>query len=86
VFFKSCSEANSVRDTLALVQSRPLPRLLAYNFQIHIGLVTFGTKAAVSQGITNAIENFRHKLNSIPLWEDENDDDVAMIWSVCRRA
>lgn len=38
-------------------------RLLAYSFQTHIGLVTFSTKASVSQDITNAIENFRHKLN-----------------------
>jgi uncharacterized protein YegL len=45
-------------------------RLLAYGFQTHIGLVTFGTKAVVSQSITNAIENFRHKLNDM----DANGD------------
>jgi hypothetical protein len=39
-------------------------RVLAYNFQTHIGLVTFGTTASLSQGITHAIENFRHQLNN----------------------
>jgi hypothetical protein len=38
-------------------------RVLAYNFQTHIGLVTFGTTASLSQEITHAIENFRHQLN-----------------------
>lgn len=40
-------------------------RLLAYNFQTHVGLVTFGTTASVSQDITHAIENFRHQLNNM---------------------
>ncbi|KAJ8116748.1 hypothetical protein OPT61_g1881 [Boeremia exigua] len=40
-------------------------RLLAYNFQTHVGLVTFGTTASVSQNITHAIENFRHQLNNM---------------------
>jgi hypothetical protein len=39
-------------------------RVLAYNFQTHVGLVTFGTTASLSQGITHAIENFRHQLNN----------------------
>jgi hypothetical protein len=39
-------------------------RVLAYNFQTHIGLVTFGTTASLSQSITHAIENFRHQLNN----------------------
>jgi hypothetical protein len=38
-------------------------RVLAYNFQTHIGLITFGTTASLSQGITHTIENFRHQLN-----------------------
>jgi hypothetical protein len=38
-------------------------RMLAYGFQTHIGLITFGSKASIVQGITNAVENFRHKLN-----------------------
>jgi uncharacterized protein YegL len=40
-------------------------RLLAYNFQTHIGLLTFSNKPSVSQRITHAIENFRHKLNNM---------------------
>ncbi|KAF2026042.1 hypothetical protein EK21DRAFT_116149 [Setomelanomma holmii] len=40
-------------------------RLLPYSFQTHIGLITFGTKASVAQAITNAVENFRHKLNNM---------------------
>jgi hypothetical protein len=52
-------------DVLKQMFDAFINRLLAYNFQTHIGLVTFGTKATVSQGITNAIENFRHKLNNM---------------------
>jgi len=40
-------------------------RLLAYNFQAHVGLVTFGTTATVSQNVTHAFENFRHQLNNM---------------------
>jgi hypothetical protein len=40
-------------------------RVLAYNFQTHIGLVTFGTTASLSQSITHAIENFRRQLNNV---------------------
>jgi NADH:ubiquinone oxidoreductase subunit 4 (subunit M) len=40
-------------------------RLLAYSLQTHIGLMTFGIKASVSQGITDAVENFRHNLNNM---------------------
>ena len=40
-------------------------RLLAYNFQTHMGLVTFQSSASISQGITHAIENFRHKVNKM---------------------
>lgn len=39
-------------------------RILAYNFQTHIGLVTFGTTASLLQKATHAIENFRHQLNN----------------------
>jgi hypothetical protein len=40
-------------------------RLLAYNLQTHVGLVTFGTSASLSQGITHAVEDFRHHLNNM---------------------
>ena len=58
-------------------------RLLAYSFRTHLGLVTFSTKPSVSQKITHAVEDFRHKLNnmtaagdtaiwdSIPLAQDQ---------------
>lgn len=40
-------------------------RLLAYNFQAHVGLVTFGSKASVTQKITPSVETCRHKLNNM---------------------
>ncbi|OCL07298.1 hypothetical protein AOQ84DRAFT_342003 [Glonium stellatum] len=40
-------------------------RLLAYNFQTHMGLITFHSTTKVSQNITHAVENFRHKLNDM---------------------
>jgi uncharacterized protein YegL len=52
-------------DVLKRMFDAYINRLLAYNFQTHIGLVTFSTKASVSQKITHAVENFRHKLNNM---------------------
>lgn len=40
-------------------------RLLAYNYQTHMGLITFQSSATVSQNITHAIENFRHRVNNM---------------------
>ncbi|KAH7330116.1 hypothetical protein BKA65DRAFT_51346 [Rhexocercosporidium sp. MPI-PUGE-AT-0058] len=40
-------------------------RLLAYGFNTHLGLISFQSSAAISQPITHAIENFRHKVNAI---------------------
>ncbi|KAF2789615.1 hypothetical protein K505DRAFT_341133 [Melanomma pulvis-pyrius CBS 109.77] len=40
-------------------------RLLAYNFQSHIGLVTIRSTATLDQEITHAVESFRHHLNQI---------------------
>ncbi|KAI4936692.1 hypothetical protein J4E86_011309 [Alternaria arbusti] len=40
-------------------------RLLAYNFQTHLGLITFSTRPSLSQEITHAVEEFRHKLNNL---------------------
>ena len=40
-------------------------RLLAYNYQTHMGLITFQSSATVTQKITHAIENFRHKVNGM---------------------
>jgi len=40
-------------------------RLLAYNFQTHLGLITFSTRPSLSQEITHAVEEFRHKLNNM---------------------
>ncbi|KAH5067630.1 peptidylprolyl isomerase [Parastagonospora nodorum] len=52
-------------DVLKQMFDAFINRLLAYNFQTYIGLVTFGSKATIAQGITNAVENFRHKLNNL---------------------
>ena len=52
-------------DILKQMFDAYINRLLAYNFQTHIGLVTFNTKASVSQKITHAVKNFRHKLNDM---------------------
>ncbi|EAT77244.1 peptidylprolyl isomerase [Parastagonospora nodorum] len=52
-------------DVLKQMFDAFINRLLAYNFQTHIGLVAFGSKASVAQPITNAVENFRHKLNNM---------------------
>lgn len=52
-------------DVLKQMFDAFINRLLAYNFQTHIGLVTFGSKASIAQPITNAVENFRHKLNDM---------------------
>ena len=52
-------------DVLKQMFDAYVNRLLAYNFQTHLGLTTFSTKASVSQKITHAVENFRHKLNNM---------------------
>ncbi|KAE8873449.1 hypothetical protein PTNB73_00081 [Pyrenophora teres f. teres] len=52
-------------DVLKQMFDAYINRLLAYNFHSHVGLVTFSTKALVAQKITNAVENFRHKLNNL---------------------
>ncbi|KAH5558945.1 peptidylprolyl isomerase [Parastagonospora nodorum] len=52
-------------DVLKQMFDAYINRLLAYNFQTHLGLVTFGSKASIAQPITNAVENFRHKLNNM---------------------
>tara|TARA_R110002003_G_scaffold48_14_gene4033 strand:+ start:19078 stop:22614 length:3537 start_codon:yes stop_codon:yes gene_type:complete len=52
-------------DVLKQMFDAFINRLLAYSFQTHIGLITFGSTASVSQDITNAVENFRHQLNSM---------------------
>ncbi|KAF2012520.1 hypothetical protein BU24DRAFT_484177 [Aaosphaeria arxii CBS 175.79] len=48
-------------------------RVLAYNFQTHIGLVTIRSQPALVQVITHAIEEFRHQLNNI-----RADGDTAL--------
>ncbi|KAH7403530.1 hypothetical protein BKA64DRAFT_669265 [Cadophora sp. MPI-SDFR-AT-0126] len=40
-------------------------RLLAYGFNTHLGLISFKSSATISQVITHAIENFRHKVNAM---------------------
>ncbi|KAF2114818.1 hypothetical protein BDV96DRAFT_575954 [Lophiotrema nucula] len=66
-------------DVLKQMFDAFINRVLAYNFQTHIGLVTFRTTAALTQEITHAVENFRHQLNNITaagdtaLW-----DSIAM--------
>jgi hypothetical protein len=61
-------------DVLKQMFDAFINQILAYGFQTHIGLVTFGTKAVVSQKITNAVENFRHKLN------DMHDGGDTALW------
>ncbi|KAF2824079.1 hypothetical protein CC86DRAFT_421855 [Ophiobolus disseminans] len=66
-------------DVLKQMFDAFINRLLAYNFKTHVGLITFGTKASVSQGITNAVENFRHKLNSMaPSGDTAIWDSIAL--------
>lgn len=55
----------SCLDVLKQIFDAFINRTLAYNYQTHIGLVTFSTKASVSQEITHVIENFRHSLNNM---------------------
>ena len=62
---KSRDNTLSRLDVLKQMFDAFINRVLAYNFQTHVGLVTFGTKASVSQSITHAVENFRHKLNNM---------------------
>lgn len=50
-------------DVLKQMFDAYINRLLAYNFRTHVGLVTFSTKASLSQKITYAVEDFRHRLN-----------------------
>ncbi|KAL6704640.1 hypothetical protein ACN47E_008037 [Coniothyrium glycines] len=52
-------------DVLKQLFDAYINRLLAYNFQAHLGLVTFSTRAKVAQSITPALENFRHKLSNM---------------------
>ena len=52
-------------DVLKQMFDAFINRLLAYNLQTHVGLVTFGTSASLSQGITHAVEDFRHHLNNM---------------------
>jgi uncharacterized protein YegL len=62
---KTQNNSLSRLDVLKQMFDAYINRLLAYNLQTHIGLVTFSTKASVSQKITHAVENFRHKLNNM---------------------
>ena len=52
-------------DVLKQMFDAFINRLLAYNLQTHVGLVPFGTTASLSQGITHAVEDFRHHLNNM---------------------
>ena len=62
---------SSIRNTLSRLDvlkqmfDAYVNRLLAYNFRTHLGLVTFSTKPSISQKISHAVENFRHKLNDM---------------------
>src|SRR5436305_13147024 len=40
-------------------------RSLAYRVKSHIGLITFASRASVSQGITDIIEDFRDSTRSV---------------------
>ncbi|KAF7673903.1 hypothetical protein GT037_007669 [Alternaria burnsii] len=71
VFLGGSPRSSKKRDTLSRLDvlkqmfDAYVNRLLAYNFQTHLGLVTFSNKSSLSQKITNAFEQFRHKLNKV---------------------
>ncbi|CAN9388920.1 unnamed protein product [Alternaria sp. RS040] len=71
VFLGGSPRSSKKRDTLSRVDvlkqmfDAYVNRLLAYNFQTHLDLVTFSNKSSLSQKITNAFEQFRHKLNKV---------------------
>ncbi|KAI4915441.1 uncharacterized protein J4E92_009395 [Alternaria infectoria] len=52
-------------DVLKQMFDAYINRLLAYNYQTRIGLVTFSTRPSLLQPITHSVENFRHKLNDM---------------------
>ncbi|KAF4633485.1 hypothetical protein G7Y89_g4628 [Cudoniella acicularis] len=62
-------------DVLKTMFDAFVNRILAYNFQTHLGLITFKSSANVAQEMTHAVEIFRHKLNNMDaagdtaLWE-----------------
>jgi hypothetical protein len=66
-------------DVLKQMSDAYINRLLACNFQTHIGLVTFSTKASVSQKITHAVENF---VTSLTIWLETGEtaiwDSIAL--------
>ncbi|KAF3049337.1 hypothetical protein E8E11_000526 [Didymella keratinophila] len=51
--------------TLGSVPSKSTGERKTLEADTHVGLVTFGTTATVSQNVTHAIENFRHQLNNM---------------------
>ncbi|KAF2463700.1 uncharacterized protein BDR25DRAFT_245013 [Lindgomyces ingoldianus] len=61
---KQDSKTLSRLDVLKQMFDAFINRVLAYNFQTHIGLITFRSTASLTQDITHAVENFRHQLNS----------------------
>jgi hypothetical protein len=76
-------------DVLKQMFDAYVNRTLAYNLPTHLGLVTFGTKATLVQKITNAVEEFRQKLNrtsalgDTALWDSELDPsrlDTERYW------
>ncbi len=55
------------------VFSQFVNRLIAYNFPTSVGLVTFGTRARMSQKVTDVIENFRQAVDNMT-----EDGDTAL--------
>ena len=50
-------------DVLKTMFDAFVNRLLAYNFQTHMGLITFQSSPSIAQSVTHAVENFRQKVN-----------------------
>ncbi len=74
-------------DVLKQMFDAFINRILAYNCQTHLGLVKFASKASVSQPLTHAVENFRHKLNNLSasgdtaLWDSKSNSDPVRFLS-----
>jgi hypothetical protein len=57
-------------------------RLLAYDYQTHLGLVEFSDTPYLTQNITHDIESFRHKLHGLDaLYDTAIWDGRCFSWS-----
>lgn len=61
------------------VFSQFINRLIAYNYPTNVGLVTFGSKAQISQKVTDVIENFRQAVDKMKVGGDTALWDALML-------